>query len=61
MIKKIAITITILLLTGCAEIKQSYSEFISLGMGIEDPTERGLAYVAIAIIISAVIRGFLNK
>jgi uncharacterized protein YcfL len=60
--KKTIVSITALLLTGCgSEITQFNHEVKAMVTNINDPTERGLAYVAGAIIISSIIRGFLNK
>lgn len=43
----------VLLLSGCAG---------SLGnISATDPTERGLSYVAAAIVTAAIIRAFFNK
>ena len=48
----------LLWLSGCSSYcKQLHDETTS----IQDPTERGLMYVAISIIIAAIIRGFMNK
>lgn len=50
--KNLSIALT-LMLTGCAG---------SLGrVDATDPTERGLSYVAAAIVTAAVIRAFFNK
>jgi len=61
MIKKITLLATALLIAGCSEIHNFYNKAISPVTEIADPTERGLTYVAMALIISAVIRGFLNR
>jgi len=47
------IILLMFLLTGCAGATGK--------MDASDPTERGLSYVAAAIVTSAVIRAFCNK
>jgi len=47
----------LLLLAGCDELNPIKDEFLT----ISDPTERGLAYVATAIIIAACVRAVMNK
>ena len=45
--------IVVLMLSGCASIKPLFPDPVS----ITDPTERGLVYVAYAIIVGALVRG----
>lgn len=48
-------------LVGCAEIERDIEVKQQAIMAIQDPTERGLAYIAASIIIAAIIRGIFNK
>ena len=48
----------LLCLTGC---DPAVSAMKDQAKGITDPTERGCMYIAVALVIQAVIRGFMNK
>lgn len=48
-------------LTGCAAIEQEYNSGKDWIFSIQDPTERGLAYIAAAILMSAIIRAIANR
>ena len=50
---KLVYVIALTILTGCAGATGNVQA--------TDPTERGLSYVAAAIITAAVIRGIMNK
>lgn len=56
----LGLLVAILTLPGCAAVEQA-SDAITRGFGATDPTERGLSYVAAAIVTAAVVRGILNK
>lgn len=47
-----------LMVAGC---DASVSAMREQAKGITDPTERGCMYIAVALIIQAIIRGFMNK
>ena len=48
----------IMLCVGCSKEVDSFNEKIA---ATSDPTERGLLYVAAAIVVAAIIRGIMNK
>ena len=54
--KRICVCLFVLLICGgcAAEIQQSASS-------IQNPTERGLMYIATAVVISAVFRAIFNE
>ena len=52
---KSLVACAMLLLVGC--LKQTHDAASS----ISDPTERGLMYIASALVFAAVIRAFFNK
>jgi hypothetical protein len=52
-LRLICLSVGLLAMCGCAGATGN--------MSASDPTERGLSYVAAAIVTSAVIRAFFNK
>lgn len=52
---------TMWLFCGCGVFKEKINEVKQSVMAIQDPTERGLVWIAIAIVVSAVIRAHFNK
>lgn len=54
---KTLLTFGVVFLAGCS----SEPGYFERGMSAADPTERGLAYIAFAIFMAAIIRGCLNK
>lgn len=55
--KNIIISVSFLLLSGCA----SHIESLNPVVDAADPTERGLGYVAGAIVVAAIIRAIGNE
>lgn len=51
----------LILLSGCAAEKQALNDAMENIQMIQDPIERGLSWIALSILVSAIIRAFANE